>query len=122
MKDTKLISKRVSLITEGDLSNISTRRLRNDECTIKTQKGQISIGSYIETGILDLSTCGGDVTIGKKLGIGIKGLAKADLLKDSTFKVSSIFSKMASLPNPKYEQVTLSTLQKDIDQFLLNDH
>ena len=79
MKDTKLISKRLSLVTEGEGSRVKTRRLRNDECTIRTKKGEISIGSYIETGVLRLETSGGDVTIGKKLGIGIKGLAEADL-------------------------------------------
>jgi hypothetical protein len=61
MKDTKLISKNVSFITEGRDSSVSARRLRNDMCTIKTNHGSVSIGSYIETGELDLQTESGNI-------------------------------------------------------------
>jgi hypothetical protein len=51
MKDTKLISKNLSLITkEGD---INARKLRNDICRLETSKsGSIRIGSYLESGDL----------------------------------------------------------------------
>ena len=56
MKDTKLISTKCSLITYGRGAGVSARRLRNDECTINTVGGNIHIGSYIETGKLDIKT------------------------------------------------------------------
>ena len=73
MKDTKLISKKVYLHTTGDHAHISARRLRNDECKIKTKDGDIRIGSYIETGVLHLDTQCGNIQIGKKLGINKYG-------------------------------------------------
>lgn len=69
MKDTKLISKRLYLHTTGSTSSISARRLRNEECKIKSIDGDIKIGSYIETGVLRLETNSGNVQIHKKLGI-----------------------------------------------------
>ena len=36
MKDTKLISKNVTLIADGQHSSVSARRLRNDKCCIMT--------------------------------------------------------------------------------------
>ena len=49
LKDTKLISSTCKLETIGQTSSIWARRLRNDECQIKTIDGNIVIGSYIET-------------------------------------------------------------------------
>ncbi len=92
MKDTKLISKRVFLSsTKGA---ITARRLRNDECTLKTDGGAIRIGSYVETGDLLLETRGGDVVISKRLGIGKRGL----LSKAGSVSIGSVFSNMAALP------------------------
>jgi hypothetical protein len=54
MKDTKLISKAVSFITEQ--GNVNVRKLRNDDCTIKSQNGSIKIGSYLESGELKITT------------------------------------------------------------------
>lgn len=50
MKDTKLISNNCRLHTIGDQTNISAKRIRTDDCDIKTVKGYINIASYIETG------------------------------------------------------------------------
>ncbi len=50
MKDTKLISKGVTLITEE--GNVNVRKLRNDECIIATSKGSVKIASYLESGEL----------------------------------------------------------------------
>lgn len=66
MKDTKLISKKVRLVTGK--GGFVARRLRNDECTIRADR--VEIGSYIETGNLDLNCKDGEVIIKKKLGIG----------------------------------------------------
>jgi hypothetical protein len=54
MKDTKLISKAVRLITEQ--GNINVRKLRNDDCIIKSQDGSIKVGSYLESGELKITT------------------------------------------------------------------
>ncbi len=52
MKDTKLISTNCKLVTSGVESTVRVRRLRNDDCEIKTVNGNVSVGSYIETGKL----------------------------------------------------------------------
>ena len=54
MKDTKLISKQCELITHGVDSPIMLRKLRNDTCVIKALDGPVHVGSYIETGMLQL--------------------------------------------------------------------
>ncbi len=66
MKDTKLISKAVRLISEQ--GNVNVRKLRNDDCIIKSQDGSIKVGSYLESGELKITTYG-DVEVGKRLGI-----------------------------------------------------
>ncbi len=78
---------------------VQARRLRNDSCTIKTSKGDVAIGSYIETGVLDLETKEGNVTVGKKLGINKNGTIKT---KSGNISLGSIFSLMAHLPTPLY--------------------
>lgn len=95
MKDTKLLSKRVHFATKGQNALFSARRLRNDECTINTVDGDVSIGSYIETGLLNLQTHKGNIQIGKKLGIGKTGLIET---KGGSVTVGSVFSNMATLP------------------------
>lgn len=77
MKDTKLISKIVRLETLAESEGISARRLRNDECYVKAIDGDVVIGSYIETGDLNLETRNGNILINKKLGINKKGLLKS---------------------------------------------
>ncbi|TNV78736.1 hypothetical protein FGO68_gene2311 [Halteria grandinella] len=105
MKDTKLLSKRVHLTTMGQNARVSARRLRNDECTISTVDGDVSIGSYIETGVLKVKTEKGNVQIGKKLGIGKNGVIET---QQGCVQVGSIFSKMAQLPEQSYDTQTLS--------------
>ncbi|TNV79073.1 hypothetical protein FGO68_gene16007 [Halteria grandinella] len=105
MKDTKLLSKRVHLTTMGQNARVSARRLRNDECTISTVDGIVTIGSYIETGVLKVRTEKGNVQIGKKLGIGKNGVIET---KQGSIVVGSIFSKMAQLPEQSYDTKTLS--------------
>lgn len=71
MKDTKLISKSLSLITTS--GNITARKLRNDQCVIRSASGgHVCIGSYLESG--ELLIQGGNVTVGKRLGIVKSGL------------------------------------------------
>ena len=108
MKDTKLISKKVTLKTRGEDSTITTRRLRNDECTMVTKKGDIKIGSYIETGVLDMRTEGGNVTVSKRLGIGKRGLIQG--ANDIT--IGSVFSNMAHLPDHKTDLASI--IMKDL--------
>ena len=102
-KDTKLIGKICHLETTGQLSSIKTRRLRNDECTIKTVDGEVRIGSYIETGVLELETQDGNIIVGKKLGIVKKGKVSS---RGGEIKLSSVFSQMAHLPEPVYNTMS----------------
>jgi hypothetical protein len=95
MKDTKLISSAVSLITRGTHSTIQTKRLRNDLCTLKTIDGDVKIDSYIETGLLHLETQGGNIQITKKLGIGKFGKIET---QRGRVQIGSVFSNMAKLP------------------------
>lgn len=78
MKDTKLVGKRINLQTTGQHSQITSRRLRNERCSLKTIDGDIKIGSYIETGDLMLETHSGNILINKKLGINKSGLLKSE--------------------------------------------
>jgi hypothetical protein len=115
MKDTKLISKRVSLETTGEVTGIETRRLRNDECKLRTETGDIKIGSYIETGELDLKTKDGSVLINKRLGIGKTGVIEGA----KNFKVGSVFSMMANLPEDPNRSMTVNQLSASLLQHVL---
>ena len=67
MKDTKLISKGLELISEeGD---VRLRRARNDRCLIVAERGSIDVGSYVESGQLEIRTGSGDISVTKRLGI-----------------------------------------------------
>ncbi|CDW72428.1 UNKNOWN [Stylonychia lemnae] len=116
MKDTKLIAKKVHLETTGSNTQIQTRRLRNDECKLKTNDGNILVGSYIETGVLNLETNSGNVLINKKLGINQRGTLKT---QNGLIQIGSVFSNMAHLPEALY----LSTsIDKILGQFRSNNH
>jgi hypothetical protein len=67
MKDTKLISKGLELISEeGD---VRLRRARNDRCLLVAERGSIDVGSYVESGQLEIRTGSGDISVTKRLGI-----------------------------------------------------
>lgn len=66
-KDSKLISKRVKM--ESLNGKIFSKRLRNDNCEIKTFSGDILIGSYLESGILDVQSDQGSILVNKRLGL-----------------------------------------------------
>jgi len=71
MKDTKLISKSLSLRSES--GSIRARRLRNDKCVIEALRGDIDIGSYIESGDLMMRTGTGEIKVTKRLGVVQRG-------------------------------------------------
>ncbi len=103
MKDTKLISKSVSLIsTRG---GVSVRKLRNDKCLIAADEGDVKIGSYLESGELHLVTSG-HLSIGKRLGVVKSGYIQAG----KSFTAGSVFSRMADLPEPLWHQRPFGSL------------
>ena len=55
----------------------------------------MSIGSYIETGVLDLQTQEGNVIVGKRLGINKQGTLKTG---SGNISLGSVFSMMGDLP------------------------
>ena len=55
----------------------------------------MSIGSYIETGVLDLQTKEGNVIVGKRLGINKQGTLKTG---SGNISLGSVFSMMGDLP------------------------
>jgi hypothetical protein len=87
MKDTKLISKNIQLISEE--GSITTRRLRNDICVIEATKGDVTVGSYVESGDLNIKVGSGEIKVAKRLGIVKNGRVET---QGGKLKVSSIFS------------------------------
>ena len=45
------------------------RRARNDTCLLVAERGSIAVGSYVESGQLEIRTGSGDISITKRLGI-----------------------------------------------------
>jgi hypothetical protein len=63
----------------------------------------VEIGSYLESGDLKIR-CGGDFTVGKRLGIVKKGVVESE-----RFKCGSVFSMMADLPQPGFSEQRTSS-------------
>ena len=104
MKDTKLISNYCRLITEGE-SSISAKRIRSDDCRLQSVNGDISIGSYVESGMVEISSINGNIKISKKVGINEKGLIKTNQGK---IDIGVIYSNMANLPPPTLANMSQS--------------
>ena len=110
MKDTKLISKGISLVT--DEGSVNVRKARNDECFISAPKG-VKVGSYLESGDLKIVSQG-DVEVTKRLGIVKKG----SISSSGTIKCGSIFSQMANLPKQAFTQVSFEAQLEAFDKLI----
>lgn len=70
--DSKYLGSHTRFVTHGQNSIVSARRVRTDDCYIKTVNGPIDIGSYVESQTLLMETMG-DIHVAKRLGIAVKG-------------------------------------------------
>ena len=59
--DSKLLGNQARLVTTGKDSTVRVRRLRTDECFVKTVNGSVTVDSYIEAQRLHIQTQRGPI-------------------------------------------------------------